>query len=206
MLTTGLLDRLIKYHKYNVKEWLEETLSRQYGMCVQLRDDGWLSKEQIIEKLSGIENNTYVPPEPKLLTKEDALEAHKSNIKYYKNQLKEALALKQKYDEVIYPQFIQLKKVAEKMQYDLLISVLQGAEQQLDILKEVWDEDTLNRYKEEINKPFEYDEAKAMEMYQEDLVRYNEHMKKKEELIDFSAGYRKFLKELDEAFNMVVKQ
>ena len=195
---TGLTYVLEKMD-YDLEKWLLECIVRQFGLCGKLRDEEFMTREEILKAL---EVTSEEPKKPTLPTEELLLKRFEGNKEQCKEEIKKREAAKVKYKEV-------LKKVNQliknkKNNSDMFNAILEYAKEQLEILKDYFNTESLQA---EIDTTFEtyskrekaaYD--RSLLFYENELEAYNRE--KTEE--GCYQSYKALIKEVEEIFKEAV--
>lgn len=196
---------------YDTAKWIKESVSRAFGMCIIMRDDGYLPEQEILNKLSG--EDCYYSKE--LKSAQEKLESYKKMSNEDLAKELEALKLeKQQYREKSVKKFNEEKiKHQEVLSKINLLIALNPEEATLNVL---------NFAKDQLEKTLDFDYKKCYAMepnviesmdtmqyrfyitdkLYKDISRYSEELKKEETRnLDRLNAYKDLINFVDQNIN-----
>lgn len=126
---------------YDTKKWLKESLSRAFGICIMLRDEGNLSQAEIEEKLKAKEESyytkalreareklTYLTTADKNDIERELEELKQKSIESRQKRIKEFYYNKSKHEEVL----SELKRMREVATDEVSTNIINYGIEQLE--------------------------------------------------------------------------
>lgn len=187
--------RQLEETNFNLEKWFLESLVRNFGLCVSLRDDGFLTQNEILERLK---TDIKEPIKPHKRNEQELKAKFEENKKYLQAEIDRIKTAKVKYDETV----AKVNQLEEKQgKSEMLAAIVEFAKQQLRV---VADEYNTEYYEKELE--ISYDEFLKREAagYDSCLAFYEKELEGYKKLKENGTGYdiyKALIDEVKEALN-----